>query len=122
MGAAHDAPRARRAATELMARPEMGGIWLMQVDAAIAGYLCITLCFSLEFDGCFALLDELYVEPAFRGGGLGSVAIAFAEDWSRSRGLAAMRLEVARGNPRAIDLYRKSGFKAHDRLLMTKWL
>src|SRR5580700_8239845 len=126
-GAAHHRERARRAAEWLMANPELGGVWLIhlndkRVNGQPVGYLCVTLCYSLEFDGRFALLDELYLEAAWRGKGIGAQAIAFAAKWSRARGLAAMRLEVAHTNSRAIELYRREGFKAHDRHLMTKWL
>jgi GNAT superfamily N-acetyltransferase len=121
-GATHQRERARRAAEGLMVNPELGAIWLVHVNGDPVGYLCVTLCYSLEFDGCFALLDELYLEEAWRGKGIGALAIAFAADWSRARGLAAIRLEVAHTNSRAIELYRREGFQAHDRHLMTKWL
>jgi len=121
-GATHHRERARRAAEGLMANPELGGVWLIEVDSETAGYLCVTLCYSLEFDGRFALLDELYLEEAWRGKGIGAQAIAFATEWGRARALAAIRLEVAHANSRAIELYRHEGFKAHDRHLMTKWL
>jgi GNAT superfamily N-acetyltransferase len=121
-GATHNRERARRAAEGLMANPELGGVWLIEMRGETAGYLCVTICYSLEFDGLFALLDELYLEEAWRGKGIGAQAIAFAEEWSRVRGLAAIRLEVAHTNSRAFELYRSQGFKAHDRHLMTKWL
>ena len=126
-GATHHRERARRAAEGLMANPELGGVWLIHVNdervhGEPVGYLCVTLCYSLEFDGRFALLDELYLEEAWRGKGIGAQAIAFAAEWSSARGLAAIRLEVARTNSRAFELYRREGFQAHDRHLMTKWL
>jgi GNAT superfamily N-acetyltransferase len=121
-GAAHDRERAQRAAEGLMANPELGGVWLIHMYGEPVGYLCVTLCYSLEFDGRFALLDELYLQEAWRGKGIGAQAIAFAAEWSRARGLAAIRLEVARTNSRAMELYRRQGFKTHDRHLMTKWL
>jgi ribosomal protein S18 acetylase RimI-like enzyme len=141
-GAAHHRERARRAAEGLMANPELGGVWLIHVsDERVSderangerangerangepvGYLCVTLCYSLEFDGRFALLDELYLEEASRGKGIGAQAIAFAAEFGRARGLTAIRLEVAHTNSHAVELYRREGFKAHDRHLMTKWL
>jgi GNAT superfamily N-acetyltransferase len=121
-GATHHRERARRGAEALMANPELGGVWLIEMQGDTAGYLCVTLCYSLEFDGRFALLDELYLEEAWRSQGIGAQAIAFAVEWSRARGLAAIRLEVEHTNSRAIELYRREGFQAHDRHLMTKWL
>jgi diamine N-acetyltransferase len=121
-GATPHRERARRATEELMANPELGGVWLIEMEAETAGYLCVTVCYSLEFAGRFALLDELYLKEAWRGKAIGRQAIVFAEEWSRIRGLAAIRLEVAHANLRALELYRRQGFKAHERHLMTKWL
>jgi ribosomal protein S18 acetylase RimI-like enzyme len=121
-GAAHHRERARRATAGLMANPELGGVWLIAMGAETAGYLCVTVCYSLEFAGRFALLDELYLKEAWRGKGIGRQAIVFVEEWSRAHGLAAIRLEVAHANLRALELYRRQGFKAHERHLMTKWL
>jgi diamine N-acetyltransferase len=33
-----------------------------------------------------------------------------------------MHLEVDRANTRAQEVYRKAGYKDHDRFLWTKWL
>ena len=37
-------------------------------------------------------------------------------------GVHAIHLEVNRGNNPALELYRRTGYKDHDRLLMAKWL
>jgi len=68
------------------------------------------------------LLDEFFVDSAWRSQGIGTQALAFAEEWCRSRGLRALRLEVGHENPRALGLYQRTGFEVHDRHLMTKWL
>jgi len=118
----HGRAHARGAVEWLMAHPEQGGVWLIEAEAAIAGYIVLTACCSLEFGGPFALLDELYFEPEWRGRGLGAEAIAFAERWARARGMEALRLEVAHANEPALRLYRRCGFAAHGRDLMTKWI
>jgi ribosomal protein S18 acetylase RimI-like enzyme len=107
---------------ELIERPEYGGIWLIEVAGQTAGYLLLTVCYSLEFGGRFGLLDELYIEDRWRGQGIGGAALDFAESECRHRGLRAVRLEVAHANPRALDLYRRRGFSVDPRRLMTKWL
>jgi GNAT superfamily N-acetyltransferase len=121
-GGAHDRPRARRAASRLIAHPEDGGVWLVRMAGETAGYLALTACFSLEFGGAFGLLDELYFKEPWRGMGLGAYAIAFAETWCRAHGMDALRLEVAHTNERALRLYARAGFTTHHRDLMTKWL
>jgi GNAT superfamily N-acetyltransferase len=114
--------RSRRAIADLLASPELGGIWLIQVDGTTVGYLVLTICFSLEFQGRYALLDEFFVEEQWRSQGIGSQALGFAEEQCRLRGLKALRLETAHENVRAVELYRRRGFELHDRYLMTRWL
>jgi ribosomal protein S18 acetylase RimI-like enzyme len=114
--------RARRASQYLLEHPEYGAIWLIQVGGQTIGYVVLTLGYSLEFDGQFGLLDELYIEGPWRGQGIGTEALAFVERECRARGLAAVRLEVAHRNTGALQLYRRAGFETHDRHLMTKWL
>ncbi len=112
--------RHRRALEHLLAHPEYGSVWLIEADGELAGYFVITLCYSLEFGGRFALLDELFVEEGRRGRGLGSEALAFVEHWCVAESIGAVRLEVEHGNPRALALYRTAGFEVHERYFMTK--
>jgi GNAT superfamily N-acetyltransferase len=117
-----DPGRAVRATDWLLANPDWGGIWVIQADGQDAGYLVLTVCFSLEFHGRMALLDELFIDSAWRGRGLGPAAVEFAGSWSRDRGFAALRLEVAEDNAHALHVYRGSGFESDGRHIMTKWL
>jgi GNAT superfamily N-acetyltransferase len=119
---AFDAARARQATERLLAEPEFGGVWTIDMEGTPAGYLVLLLGYSLEFGGRFGLLDELFVEEAWRGSGIGTQALAFADAQCRARGWPALRLEVGRENQRAISLYRRAGFQMHDRCLMTKWM
>lgn len=121
-GPAWDREGARRAAAELLAAPEFGGIWIIESEGEIAGYFVLTVCFSLEFGGRFGLLDELYIAEEWRGRGLGSAALEFAAAWCRGRGIGALRLEVWTRNAGAIRLYERAGFALEERHLMTKRL
>lgn len=118
----YDAGRARGATEELLANRDLGGAWLIQAEGLAIGYLVLTIGYSLELGGRFGLLDEFYIEEGWRGQGVGTEALAFAESVCRARGLGALRLEVGHGNIRALALYRRFGFEVHDRHLMTKWL
>lgn len=118
----YDEDRQRKALEGLMASPEQGGAWTIQADGRPAGYLILTVGYSLEFHGRYALLDELFLDAEWRGRGIGTGALAFAEEWSRGRGLRAVRLEVGHHNPGALRLYRRYGFSAPDRHLLTKAL
>lgn len=102
--------------------PDMAQIYLIFRGTELAGYFALTFCFSLEFQGRFALLDEIYVREPFRRQKLGKAVVVFAEDLCRKDGIKALRLEVGRKNMGAQSLYRVAGFKEDERNLMTKWL
>jgi GNAT superfamily N-acetyltransferase len=121
-GLAFDAPRALRATEKLLAEPQYGGVWLIVAEENPVGYLVLVLGYSLEFDGQFGLLDELFVAPPWRGRSLGRQAIEFAAAQCRARQWSALRLEVARKNVRAQTFYRRTGFVPHDCNLMTWWI
>jgi GNAT superfamily N-acetyltransferase len=114
--------RAHTALEYLAAHPEAGGFWFIQDGGRAVGYFVLTLCHSLEFGGRFALLDEFFVEAAQRGAGTGARALARIEEEAARMGVDAVRLEVDRANVRARAFYARSGFAAHERDLMTKWL
>ena len=105
---------------ELLANPQWGGIWWMEADGELAGYFVLTLGYSLEFGGRFALLDEFLIEEPWQGRGIGTRALAFMEEWCRDERIPALRLEVGYENPRALALYRRAGFKTLDRHFMTR--
>jgi len=113
---------ATRAIHLLLEAPERGQIYLIFRGSELAGYFALTFCFSLEFHGRFALLDEVYLREAFRRQKLGKAVVAFAEDLCKKAGIKALRLEVGRGNQPAQSLYRAAGFNEDERNLMTKWL
>ena len=117
-----DEPEHRAALAHLLANDSYGLVYLLLSDEEVAGYVVITFGFSLEFRGRDAFIDELFVRDEFRGRGLGNAAVRFAEGVCRERGVCALHLEVERANTRAQSVYRKSGFKDHDRYLLTKWL
>lgn len=59
----------------------------------------------------YAYLGFMYVMPAYRGKGVNKLIIAALKDWSLSRGITEMRLEVYHDNISAIKAYEKVGFE-----------
>lgn len=117
-----DEAAARGALAGLIADPSLGRVWWIEGEGGPAGYMVVTLGYSLEFAGRFALLDELYVREGFRRGGIGARAVDEAAAACASWGVRALRLEVAWENEPAQRLYRRLGFDLHDRHIMTRWL
>lgn len=117
-----DEARTERVLRAMLANPFFGAVWVFRLNGRAVGYLVVTHGYSLEFGGRDAFVDELYTIPEMRGGGLGTRALRIAEEHCRREGISALHLEVERENPRARALYERSGYKAHDRYLMTRWL
>jgi diamine N-acetyltransferase len=115
-----DETKVRRALSQVVADERLGLVRLIEAGGEAAGYVVLTFGFSLEFGGRDAFIDELYVRDEFRGRGLGRRAIELAERECRARGIRALHLEVERANTRAQELYRRTGFRDHDRYLLTK--
>jgi diamine N-acetyltransferase len=116
------AEAAGRALAALLADPSLGRIFLIEAGREPAGYVVLTLGFSLEFLGRDAFVDELFVTPEHRGRGLGLAAIRFLEKVAAQLAVAALHLEVGPDNEAALGLYRRAGFEDRRHRLMTKLL
>ena len=114
-------PTVRANLAELLQNPVYGVVHIVREESAPIGYLVICFDYSLEYRGKGAWIDELFVEAAHRGKGIGTQLLDLAETSSREHHAKVLHLEVNHGNP-AIDLYRRRGFVEHERYLMSKAL
>ncbi|MGE5429665.1 MAG: GNAT family N-acetyltransferase [Syntrophomonadaceae bacterium] len=112
----------RKALKEILADDNFGMVYIIYAGDIAAGYAVLTNCYSLEFHGRFALIDELYLREAYRGLGIARAAMEEMEEICHRNGIHAIRLEVAKTNVRARQVYNKAGFRAEERDLMTKWI
>ncbi len=56
-------------------------------------------------------LEDVYVEPAWRGTGLAAARDARVEDWAGAAGVDTIQLYVTASNARARAFYEKEGFR-----------
>lgn len=117
-----DEARARRILDELTDPNSYGFLHVMQVEGRPAGYLLSTWGYSAEHGGPYLLVDELYVEPAHRGRGLGRAALEFAAALAREHGATVVKLEVSDHNPEAARLYLGQGFTDEKRRVLVRRL
>lgn len=121
-GLAFDAERTLGAVRGMVADPGLGGVWIFREGGDVVGYIAVTVCYSLEFAGRYALVDELYVREPWRGRGIGARAMETAAEACRARGIGALRLEVDVENERAAALYERLGFALQKRYMMSRWI
>jgi len=84
-----------------------------QVDGLPLGYIWIAergSCDPWDFGEAPAWIYDLWVDPAYRGRGLGKALLQAACQWARDSGFQRIGLHVFGGNQVAIHLYQAAGF------------
>ena len=114
-----NARRAAEAFTPLLTDDRLGHVWFIQANSMDVGYVVVTLCYSMEYGGLTAIVDDLFVQRAFRGIGLGSAALAEVRSFCTSQGVRALHVETGRDNAPAMAVYRRAGFVDTDRVHLT---
>lgn len=111
---------ARNATPALISDPSLGRLWLIECDGAVAGYVALTLVWSLEFGGRIAFVDELFVARSHRGRGIGRATLEFVEDKAKALQATALMLECTVANDPARRLYSGCGYSPRNSQLMVK--
>jgi putative acetyltransferase len=94
---------------------EEADLLLARVKGEGAG--CVAITQRVLADGTDAAeMKRLWVEPGFRGHGLGRRLLGGAIDWARAHGCSAVVLDtVNEAMPEAAELYRSLGFEEISR-------
>jgi diamine N-acetyltransferase len=114
-----DPARAAAAFQPLLDGSELGQVWLLRADGTAVGYVALTFCWSLEFGGRCAYVDDLFVRRDFRRHGLGTAAMQRVRAECEAVGVRAIHVEVAHDNDAAQSVYRTAGLNQVDRQLLT---
>ncbi|HUR32863.1 MAG TPA: GNAT family N-acetyltransferase [Vicinamibacterales bacterium] len=114
--------QAARTFERLLAAPDRGLVWLMVHEGQPAGFVVLTVSFSMEFGGLRGFVDDLFVAPAFRRRGLASEALEVLKEACHTRGVRALLVETSLDNDLAVRVYRRAGFAENGRLLLTQAL
>lgn len=111
-----------RTLAEITANPIRGTAAVLSLEGELRGYALLMSFWSNEFGGETCAIDELYVEPAFRGRGF---ATQFVELLARRgnpiwpRPTVMITVEAYRTNPRAKALYERLGFEVSPNHVLT---
>jgi len=111
--------RAAEAFSTLISDEKLGFVWFIRSKGEDVGYLVLTLCYSMEFGGTNAYVDDFYVKAPFRGAGLGTATLRELRVFCNERGYRAIHVETGRENTAALTVYRRVGFGEIDRTLLT---
>jgi ribosomal protein S18 acetylase RimI-like enzyme len=106
----------------LLREESAGRVLIAREGARAVGYAALCFGYSIEFRGRDAFVDELYVVPEARGGGLGRALLRALEAEARASGVHQLHLEVEQHNAAARRLYLAESFAANGRELLGKRL
>jgi ribosomal protein S18 acetylase RimI-like enzyme len=110
---------AARTFERLIEAPALGQVWLMESGGEAAGYVVLTVSFSMEYGNLRGYVDDLFVRAACRRRGLGSLALEEVQRGCDRRGVRALLVETGPDNEVAQRVYRRAGFAESGRQLLT---
>ncbi len=103
--------RIAEAVAGIVRHPERGRILVALEHGRAVGVAALSFVWPLEHGGKSAWLEELYVEPAARGRGIGTRLLHAALRAASEEGAVAVDLEVDADHGRAANLYAREGFQ-----------
>ena len=106
-----DREKVKRTIDVLGEPSDAGAILMAEGETGPLGYAIVIHYWSNEFGGWLAFLDELFIDQAYRGMGLGTRFIQFITHEYRKQ-IIGVGLEVEPNNTRALQLYERLGFES----------
>lgn len=110
-----DLYRLERGLVPLLGREDLGRVWLIDVNDKPVGYFIFCFGYSIEKGGRDAMVDEFFIDPAWRGRGIGRRVLEQVLAEARALGIVSVFLEVDRNNGAGQCLYAGAGFAVRDK-------
>lgn len=104
--------------------PPRGAVLLARSspETPVIGVAVLAYTWTIEHGGACAWLDELYVSPSARGGGVGTALLHRAYEVARGDSCRAVDLEVDADHARVESLYLREGFRPLPRRRFSRTL
>ena len=104
----------------VISEPRHGFILLARSAADFVGIAYAAAHLSAEHGGIIGWLEELYVVPGSRSGGVGSFLLEEVIERAQQLAWRGLELEIVAGHERAVSLYQRHGFASLSRARFTK--
>ncbi len=106
-----DRSEASAAFKTLLDQPGYGVIWLAFDGSDVAGYVILSVRFTMEYGGLEGSIDDLYIRPSARRRGFANQLLQSVLIECDDRGLKALHVEVGDDNSAAQALYQNFGLQ-----------
>ncbi len=87
-------------------------------DDRVCGYSMVSKSYSTEYGGICIWIEDLFIKDGYRGKGIGTKFFKFIEDEYKEA--VRFKLEVESNNERAIEVYKRCGYKESLYMEMSK--
>ncbi|MFA7643523.1 MAG: GNAT family N-acetyltransferase [Sphaerochaetaceae bacterium] len=91
-------------------------------DGQVISFAFGNRCCGLECGGDYLWLNELYVLPQMRKGGIGSSMLTFVREWAKEHGCVYMALVTHPKNTNAINFYEGMGMETEPLVWVDRYL
>jgi ribosomal protein S18 acetylase RimI-like enzyme len=106
----HPDPEKQRRGLELLLLSDQARVFVAEHAGRIVGMLTLQILVSTAQGGPVGWVEDVVVDAAHRGQGIGAAMLVHLQRWSAQRGLSRLQLLADRNNDRALDFYRKQGW------------
>ena len=108
-------PQALARALDLfLARPELGFVWVAEVEGDVAGACVVCHAISTSRGGLVAKLDDVTIAGAHQGQGVGTAMLRALAEHFRDAGIGRIDTACHRGNAGAWRFYARLGYRPLD--------
>lgn len=106
-----DPDRQRRGIALMLAEPERRAVLVAERGGEVIGMVTVQLVVSTAEGAAAALVEDMIVDAAERGRGVGRRLLEQAEAWASARGASRSQLLADRENDPALRFYARMGWR-----------
>jgi len=105
-----DPERQRRGLALMLSDPGQRAVLVVEREGRVRGMVTAQLVVSTAEGGASALVEDMVVDEAERGHGLGRLLLQAIEAWAAARGATRLQLLADRENAPALAFYARLGW------------
>lgn len=99
---------------------ELRCLKVAEVDQKVIGMCSVQLLISTAEGGMAALVEDLVVNPSYRGRGVGSRLLRSIEQWAKENGASRLQLLADQNNFPALEFYEKQNWTRTQLICLRK--
>ncbi|MFW6154209.1 MAG: N-acetyltransferase family protein [Planctomycetota bacterium] len=116
-----DPARQQRGLTALMTEAPAARVWVAEAAGRVVGMCQVQRKISTAEGGRIGEIEDVIVDPAWRGRGVGRRLLDTLEAWAAAEGLLRLHLLADRHNTGALGFYERLGWAPADLVCLRKY-